>query len=77
MGFGLGLGRGLLRVGSALGIVQILSLESGIIAPIRGKCEAHPAGLMVGPSIDLPPAICRDRGRSWTATVVPIPSGFR
>jgi hypothetical protein len=30
-----------LGLGLDLAIAQILSLESGIIAPIRGKCETH------------------------------------
>jgi len=38
--FGLGFGLGRRFVGFDFGIGQILSLESGIIAPIRGKCEA-------------------------------------
>jgi hypothetical protein len=42
--FGFGFGRrfvGFDGFALTLGIAQILSLESGIIAPIRGKCEAR------------------------------------
>ena len=55
-----------------LGIAQILSLESGIIAPIRGKCEAHLGGRGVaqGTAGDA----LKGRCCASSACMVPFPS---